>query len=86
MFAAERNTRGNKCAQVFTNRKGYSLFYPLEKKGLAHRGLTKTIQDVGIMKDLTVDGASELNDKFLEWGKVVKEYRINQRTTEPYSP
>jgi hypothetical protein len=86
MFAAEKSTRGNTCAQVFTNGNGYSLFYPLEKKGLAHRALTKTIQDVGIMKDLTVDGAGELNDKSLQWGKIVKEHRINQRTTELYSP
>jgi hypothetical protein len=51
MFAAEKSIGGNTCAQVFTNGSGYSLFYPLEKKGHAHRALTKTIQDVGIMKD-----------------------------------
>jgi hypothetical protein len=86
MFAAEESTCENTCAQVFTKRNGYSLFYPLEKKGLAHCALTKTIQDVGMMKDLSVNGTGELSDKPSEWGKVVKEYRINQRMTEPYSP
>jgi hypothetical protein len=86
MFAAEKSTRGNTCAQIFTNGSGYSLFYPLERKQHAHRALTKTIQDVGIMRDLTVDGAGEVNDRKSDWGQIVKEYRINQRTTEPHSP
>jgi transposase len=38
------------------------------------------------MRDLTVDGAGELNNRSSELGKVVKEYQINQRTTKPYSP
>jgi hypothetical protein len=46
----------------------------------------KAIHNVGVMKDLTVDGAGEVNDRGSEWGKIVKEFRINQRTTEPHSP
>jgi hypothetical protein len=86
MFAAEKSTRGNSCAQVFTNGSGYSLFYPLERKQHAHRAVTKTNQDVGIMKDLTVDGAGDVNDRKSEWGQIIKEYRINQQRTEPHSP
>jgi hypothetical protein len=86
MFSAAKSTRGNECAQVFTNGLGYSLFYPLESKSHAHRALMKTIHGVGVMKDLTVDGAKEMNENSKQWGTIVKEFRINQRTTEPHSP
>jgi hypothetical protein len=86
MFSASKSTRGNSCAQVFTNGLGYSLFYPLESKSHAHRALMKTIHGVGVMKDLTVDRAGELAERSTQWGQIVKEFRINQQTTEPHSP
>jgi hypothetical protein len=86
MFTAEKSLQGNTCAQVFTNGLAYSLFYPLERKVHAHRALTKMIQDLGITRNSTVDGAGKLNNKKSGWGQAVKEYRINQRTTEPHSP
>lgn len=33
-----------------------------------------------------VDGEGEVNGKSSEWGQGIKEYRINQQMTEPYSP
>jgi hypothetical protein len=36
------------------------------------------------MKDLAVEGAKEMNENSKQWGQIVKEIRINQRTTEPH--
>jgi hypothetical protein len=58
----------------------------MESKLLEHRAPMKTIHDIGVMKDLTVDGAGKMNEKGSSWGQIVKEFRINQRTTEPHSP
>jgi hypothetical protein len=58
----------------------------MESKSLAHRALMKTIHEIGVMKDLTVDGAGEMNEKGSSWGQIVKEFRINQQTTEPHLP
>lgn len=53
MFAAAKLlSRGNKCAQVFTNGTGYDLFYPLKKEALASEVLNEVIQTVGVPKEL----------------------------------
>jgi transposase len=36
------------------------------------------------MEDLVVDGDPTM--AFKEWRKTIREFRINQKTTEPYSP
>jgi hypothetical protein len=83
MFATTKSTRGNKCAQVFTNGTGYDLFYPLKKESLASEALNEVIRTVGVPRELISDGArAEVYGRF---GAVAKEYRIKQRTTEPYS-
>ena len=84
MFATTKSLRGNKCAQLFTNGTGYDVFYPLKKESDAGDALNEFIRTVGVPKELISDGAkAETQGNF---GKVIKEYRIKQRTTEPYSP
>jgi hypothetical protein len=62
---------------------GYDMFYPLEKEANAADALTEVIQSVGIPKELVSDGAkAETQGRF---GKIVKEYKIKQRISEPYS-
>ena len=46
--------------------------------------LTNFIQDVGVMETQLVDNDPTMAYK--EWQKTVREYHINQRMTEPYSP
>jgi hypothetical protein len=83
MFSATKSIRGNKCAQVFTNGMGYDMFYPLVKEADASEALSELIRTVGIPKDLVSDGAqAETRGKF---GKIIKEFHIKQRITEPYS-
>jgi transposase InsO family protein len=63
---------------------GFAKFTPMELKSDAHLSLTNFIQDIGVMETLLVDNAPTMAYK--EWQKTVREYRINQRMTEPYSP
>jgi hypothetical protein len=78
-----KSLRSNKCAQVFTNSMGYDLFYPLKKESDASEALTEVIQSVGIPKELVLDGARAETQG--EFGKIMKEYKIKPRTSEPYS-
>jgi hypothetical protein len=83
MFATSKSLRGNKCAQVFTNGIGYDLLYPLEKESDAADALNEVIRTVGIPKELVSDGArAEIQENF---GRIVKEYKIKQKVSEPYS-
>jgi hypothetical protein len=62
---------------------GYDLFYPLKKESEIGDALNEMIRSVGIPKELILDGArAETAGRFV---KVVKEYRVKQRTTEAYS-
>ena len=84
MFATAKSTRGHKCAQVFTNGSGYDLFYPMKKESDASEALNEFIWLVGVPKELISDGAQAETQG--EFGKVKKEYWIQQRITEPHSP
>jgi hypothetical protein len=71
MFATSKSLKGNKCAQVFINGIGYDLL------------LNEVIRTVGIPKELVSDGAkAETQGNF---GHIVKEYKIKQKVSEPYS-
>ena len=83
MFATTKSLKGNKCAQVFTNGMGYDLIYPLKKESDASEALTEVIWSISIPKELVSDGARVETQG--EFGKIVKEYKIKPRTTEPYS-
>ena len=83
MFSTMKSLKGNKCAQVFTNGMGYDLIYPLKKESDASEALTEVIRSIGIPKELVSDGARAETQG--EFGKIVKEYKIKPRTTEPYS-
>jgi hypothetical protein len=84
MFFTTKSVRGFKCAHIIGNGLGYSRFMPLESKAEAHLSLTSFIHQNGIMEDLVVDGDPTM--AFKEWRKTIREFRINQTTTEPYSP
>jgi hypothetical protein len=84
MFATTKSLRGNKCAQLFTNGTRYDVFYPLKKESDAGDALNEFICTVGVPKEMISDGAKVKTQG--NFGKVIKEYRIKQRTMEPYSP
>jgi hypothetical protein len=83
MFSMMKSICCYKCAQVFTKGLGYDLFYPLKKESEVRDALNEVIRSIGIPKELILDGAkAETVGRFAE---VTSEYRVKQRTTEPYS-
>jgi hypothetical protein len=62
---------------------GYDLFYSLKKESDASEALTEVICSIGIPKELVSDGARVETQG--DFGKMIKEYKIKPRTTEPYS-
>lgn len=83
-FFTAKSIRGFKCVHLIGNGLGFSRFMPMELKSDAHLSLTSFIQQHGVMENLIVDNDPTM--AYEEWRKTVREFRINQRTTEPYSP
>jgi len=83
LFGNVKSVRGFTCAQLFTYGHGFSRVYPMKSKADAHHALMHFIHEVGAPKDLLTDGAQE--EMRGEWGCIVKQYHIHQRTTEPKS-
>ena len=87
MFSKLASVQGNKCAQIFTDGKHNTFFYPLKGKGLAHEALWNFVHGVGIPKNLTSDNAlEEGKDKNGRCGEIFRELSIKQTFSEPYSP
>ena len=84
LFFTVRSIRGFKCAHLIGNGIGFSRFTPMESKADAHLSLSNFIKEDGVMENLVVDGDPTM--AFEEWRKTVREFRITQTTTEPYSP
>ena len=84
MFATSKSIRGYKCAQVFTNGNGFDFFLPMQSKSEAPWALQSLVHEYGIPSWITSDNAPELSDG--KWSKLIREYRIRQTWTEPYSP
>jgi hypothetical protein len=84
MFGSIKSVRGYTCAQLFIDGHGFSRVYLMKSKGDAHHALMQFIHEIGVPKDLLTDGA--LEEMRGEWGQIIKQYHIHQRTTEPKSP
>jgi len=84
MFSSKKSIRGYSCAQVLTDGHHFCRVYPLRSKGDAHHALMSFIHEVGIPKTLHSDLA--LEETRGEWSKIIKQYHINQTTTEAKSP
>jgi hypothetical protein len=78
------STRGNKYAQLFSNKGYYVKSFRMKSKDHAHHALDHFLHEVGIPKDMMTDGAKELVQA--DWGKKCHCHNIFQKTTEPYSP
>jgi hypothetical protein len=86
-FTAMSILRREKAAQVFTNGKGYDVFYPILRESVCHDGLLQFINEVGVPHHLIVDGAKAQGsfETFnTHWQKLVKSYEIKQTWIQPY--
>jgi hypothetical protein len=60
--------------------------YPMVSKSQVGIALQDFTDDVGVMDELIVDGASEETGSKSEFMKTVRYLRVKLRQTEPYSP
>jgi len=85
LFSGTKSIHGNKCVQVTTNR-AFIHVYPMTSKSEAGDALSKSVQDIGILEVVVVDGAQEQVGKNTEFNGTCKFYKIQQQQTEPYTP
>ena len=83
-FPHPKSIRGNSCAQLTTNGKSYTHFYPMKAKSEAPNALMDFIHESGVPAWLVIDNAPEQNHA--RWNKIQCEFHILQTNTEPYSP
>jgi hypothetical protein len=60
--------------------------YPMVSKSQVSIALQDFADDVGVMDELIVDGASEETGSKSEFMKTVRYLRVKLHQTEPYSP
>ena len=84
LFSKVRSIGDETCAQIYTNRIGFTKLYPMKREADAHDSLTTFIHEVGIPQELHSDGAKALTQG--EYSRKTKKYEIRTTQTEPYSP
>ena len=84
LFSKVKSISGETCAQLYTNRVGYTAVYPMMAEHQAHETLTTFVHQVGVPHELHSDGAKALVQG--EFGKKLRKYEIYTTETEPYSP
>ena len=72
------------CAQIYSNRIGYTKIYPMVQKSQAHESLSTFIHEVGIPHEIHCDEAQELIQG--EMKKKMIKYEIYNTWAESYSP
>ncbi len=83
LFSDVKSARGYTCGQLFVTAQDFAEFYPMRNKSEAPYKLDLFCKSYGLPQTLITDNA--LEETKGEWEKVVKEYLLKQRTTEPYS-
>ena len=84
LFFSTKSVRSFECAHLIGNGIGFAHFTPMESKADAFLSLDGFIRTHGVMETLVVDNDPTM--AFKEWKHTVREFRINQKNTEPYSP
>ena len=89
MFAKVKSLKGNTCAQIFTDGKGFIAAYPMSTKRHAGKSLRRLIEDVGIPSKIIYDGAKEQVQPGTEFQKTISKYHIkghqNEAETQKYN-
>ena len=80
-----KSSRGNNCAQVFTD-GAFAYVHPMESKAQAHEGLAAFGQDVGIPMEMISDNSKEQTSPGTQFMKLLRKWRTIPRSIEPYSP
>ncbi len=83
LFSEVKSARGFQCAQLFVTNQDFAQIYPMRSKADAPYKLDEFCKTFGTPQVLITDNAGEETKG--EWNKVVKQYLLTQRTTEPNS-
>jgi hypothetical protein len=83
MFKEKASARGNTCVQLFVTAEGFVAGRPMKSKSDAYEALDSICRTYGVPQLLVSDNAKE--ETLGNWGRVVKQYLIRQRMTEPHS-
>ena len=84
MFSKVNSLRMNTAAQVWTDGEGFSLFYPIKGKKLAHTTVHLMVHDLNAIPTVVItDGA--LEETGGPWREEMQHFRIKQKHSEPYS-
>jgi hypothetical protein len=84
LFMNKASIWGFICTYVIGNGLGFTRFWPMVSKADSYESLWYFVQDIGIMEQLVADGDPTMAYK--AWKDTIREFRIKQTTTEPYSP
>ena len=84
MKATVKSQQGNKVAQVFCSRNGWTRAYPLEKEAHAHEALSLLFQREGAPNTMIMDGARA--QVMGDFRKKLKEAHVHMKQIEPHSP
>ena len=59
LFSKQKSIIGNTCAQIFTDRKGFTYVHPIKSKAQASEALHKVTFDVGVPNTMISYGTRE---------------------------
>jgi hypothetical protein len=82
-FPVQKSICGNSFAQLTTNGKGYTHFFPMRAKSETPDALMDFIHENGVPAWLVVDNAPKQNHAW--WNKIQREFHIRQTNMKPYS-
>lgn len=86
-FNATSIVGAESCAQVTTNGKGFTHFFPIQSKSQAFEGLLNLINEYGVPEHIITDGAREeggVQAWKTNWQKLIKRFYIRQGVIQPY--
>ena len=84
MFSKVNSLRMFSAAQVWTDGQGFSLFYPIKSKSMAHTTVHLMVHDLNAIPTVVItDGA--LEETGGAWKSEMQHFRIKQKWSEPYS-
>lgn len=75
---------GNRYGQVFVNKLGFAVIYPMDSKVQAGEALRLFCQEYGVPQQLTYDGSREQTGKKTEFMKQVRKHDIDYHIIEPF--
>ena len=86
LFADNTSMKGNKCAQLYTDREGFLNVFMMRSKAGAGDLMGNVVNDISIMNEIRYDNALEQVGTIVESMSKSCKYNIHLSSTEPYSP